>query len=50
MEITIDMIKELREKTGCGIMDCRSALQSSNGDFEKALEELREKGLKKAAL
>ena len=48
MEITIDMIKELREKTGCGIMDCRSALQSSNGDFEKALEELREKGLKKA--
>ena len=45
MEITIDMIKELREKTGCGIMDCRSALQSSNGDFEKAVEELREKGL-----
>ena len=48
MEITIDMIKELREKTGCGIMDCRSALQNANGDFEKALEELREKGLKKA--
>ena len=48
MEITIDMIKELREKTGCGIMDCRTALQNSNGDFEKALEELREKGLKKA--
>ena len=43
MEITIDMIKELREKTGCGIMDCRSALQNANGDFEKALEELREK-------
>jgi len=48
MEITIDMIKELREKTGCGIMDCRSALQNANGDFDKALEELREKGLKKA--
>ncbi|HOF29077.1 MAG TPA: translation elongation factor Ts, partial [Anaerolineaceae bacterium] len=48
MEITIDMIKQLREKTGCGIMDCRSALQNTSGDFEKALEELREKGLKKA--
>jgi len=48
MEITIDMIKELREKTGCGIMDCRSALQNSQGDLDKAVEELREKGLKKA--
>ncbi|MCK9247302.1 MAG: translation elongation factor Ts [Anaerolineaceae bacterium] len=48
MEITIDMIKELREKTGCGIMDCRSALQNANGNIDAAIEELREKGLKKA--
>ena len=48
MEITIDMIKELREKTGCGIMDCRSALQNAKGDMDSAMEELREKGLKKA--
>lgn len=48
MEVTIEMIKELREKTGCGIMDCRTALQNSNGDLEAAIEELREKGLKKA--
>ena len=48
MEITIDMIKELREKTGCGIRDCRSALQSANGNIDAAIEELREKGLKKA--
>jgi elongation factor Ts len=48
MEITIDMIKELREKTGCGIMDCRTALENANGNMEAALEELREKGLKTA--
>lgn len=48
MEITIEMIKALREKTGCGIMDCRTALQNSSGDFDKAVEELREKGLKTA--
>jgi elongation factor Ts len=48
MEITIEMIKELREKTGCGIMDCRTALRASNGDMDGAIEELREKGLKKA--
>jgi len=49
MKITTDMIKSLRESTGCGIMDCRSALQSAEGDFDKATEILREKGLKKAA-
>jgi len=49
MKITTDMIKSLRESTGCGIMDCRSALQSAEGDFNKATEILREKGLKKAA-
>jgi len=48
MEVTIEMIKELREKTGCGIMDCRTALQNSNGNLDAAIEELREKGLKKA--
>jgi elongation factor Ts len=48
MQITIDMIKELREKTGCGIMDCRTALEKANGNMEAALEELREKGLKTA--
>ncbi|MGV7976965.1 MAG: translation elongation factor Ts [Anaerolineaceae bacterium] len=48
MQITIDMIKELREKSGCGIMDCRSALEKSNGDMEQAMMELREKGLKTA--
>ena len=48
MEVTIEMIKELREKTGCGIMDCRTALQNSNCNLDAAIEELREKGLKKA--
>jgi elongation factor Ts len=48
MEITIDMIKELREKSGVGIMDVKNALRNANGDMEKALAELREKGLKKA--
>lgn len=48
MEITIDMIKELREKTGCGIMDCKNALKNANGNFDAALEELRAKGLQKA--
>ena len=45
MEIPIDKIKELREKSGAGIMDCRSALIGCGGDIEKALEVLREKGL-----
>lgn len=49
MQITIDMIKDLREKTGCGIMDCRNALEKADGDVDKALAELREKGLKTAA-
>ena len=48
MEITLAMIKALREKTGCGIMDCRMALEHANGNMEAALEELREKGLKTA--
>lgn len=48
MEITTQMIKELREKSGAGIMDCRSALVSNEGDMEKALDYLKEKGLLKA--
>ena len=49
MEITTEMIKELREATGCGILDCRSALRDAEGDFQKASDILREKGLAKAA-
>lgn len=45
MAISIDQIKELREATGVGILDCRAALEDANGDFDKALEALREKGL-----
>ena len=43
--ITVDQIKALREETGVGILDCRKALEDANGDFDKALEALREKGL-----
>lgn len=49
MAITTDMIKELREATGAGILDCRKALEQSNGDVKKALDHLREKGLAMAA-
>ena len=45
MAITVDQIKALREETGVGILDCRKALEDTNGDFDKALEALREKGL-----
>lgn len=47
--ITTDMIKKLREATSAGILDCRKALEASNGDFDKALDFLREKGLATAA-
>jgi len=43
--ITPAMVKELRETTGCGMMDCKKALSEANGDMEKAIEILREKGL-----
>ncbi len=43
--VTTEDIKKLREATGAGILDCRSALQDSGGDFEKAVDFLREKGL-----
>ena len=45
MAFTAKDVKELRERTGCGMMDCKKALTESNGDFEKAIEYLREKGL-----
>lgn len=44
MEITVDMIKDLREKTGVGIMDCKKALTEANGDVEAAKKALRERG------
>ncbi|HHN67394.1 MAG TPA: elongation factor Ts [Thermopetrobacter sp.] len=47
--ITASMVKELREKTGAGMMDCKQALQENGGDMEKAVDWLRAKGLSKAA-
>ena len=48
MEIAADLVKELRVKTGAGIMDCKEALKASNGSFDKAVDFLREKGLSAA--
>ena len=47
MDITAEHVKKLREKTGVGLMDCKEALKHSDGDTEKAVEYLREKGLAK---
>ena len=44
MEITADMVKDLRERTGIGVMECKAALAESQGDVEKAIEILRKKG------
>lgn len=49
MEITTAMVKELREATGAGVLDCRKALEATGGDFEAAVAYLREKGLAEAA-
>ncbi len=49
MAITAQMVKELREKTGAGMMDCKKALTETDGDMEKAIDCLREKGIAKAA-
>ena len=49
MAVTAAMVKELREMTGAGMMDCKKALVEADGDMEKAVEILREKGLSKAA-
>jgi elongation factor Ts len=45
LEISAAVVKELREKTGVGMMDCKAALKESNGDIEKAIEYLRKKGI-----
>jgi elongation factor Ts len=47
--ITAALVKELREKTGAGMMDCKNALSETNGDIEAAVDWLRKKGLAKAA-
>ncbi|MDR1101147.1 MAG: translation elongation factor Ts [Clostridiales bacterium] len=47
--VSAQSVKDLRQQTGCGMMDCKQALSEANGDFEKARDILREKGLAKAA-
>lgn len=49
MEITTQMVKDLRQLTGAGVLDCRKALEAAGGDFERAAEILRAKGLAAAA-
>ncbi len=49
MQISAKMVKELRDKTGAGMMDCKKALSEADGDIEKAVKVLREKGIAKAA-
>ncbi|WP_010172541.1 translation elongation factor Ts [Bacillus coahuilensis] len=49
MAVTAQMVKELREKTGAGMMDCKKALTETNGDMDQAIDFLREKGIAKAA-
>ncbi|MGI6150696.1 MAG: translation elongation factor Ts [Christensenellales bacterium] len=49
MQITASAVKELREMTGCGMMDCKNALVACEGNIDKAVDWLREKGLAKAA-
>lgn len=49
MNISASMVKDLRERTGAGMMDCKKALVESNGDMDKAIDYLREKGISKAA-
>jgi elongation factor Ts len=48
LDITSAMVKELRVKTGAGMMDCKEALTAENGDFEKAIDHLRKKGMSAA--
>jgi len=50
MEITASIVNELRQKTGAGLMDCKKALTETGGDMEKAIDFLRKKGAKVAAL
>ena len=49
VEINAKMVKELRDRTGCGMMDCKRTLVETEGDVDKAIENLRKKGLAKAA-
>jgi elongation factor Ts len=49
LKITTEMVKELREEAGAGVLDCKKALQETNGDFDRAVEYLRQKGLAAAA-
>ncbi len=49
MEISAKVVKELRDKTGAGFMDCKKALQEANGDIEKAIDILKKRGIAKAA-
>lgn len=49
MAITAKLVKELREKTGAGMMDCKKALEATDGDIDKAIDFLREKGMASAA-
>ena len=49
MEVTASMVKDLREQTGAGMMDCKKALSETNGDMEEAVNWLREKGIAKSA-
>jgi elongation factor Ts len=48
-KITMDMIKELRERTSAGVVDCKTVLSETDGDIEKAVEELQKRGIAKAA-
>ena len=47
--ITASMVNDLRQKTGCGMMECKKALTEANGDVDEAIKLLREKGLAVAA-
>ena len=49
MSSITELIKELREKTGAGFLDCKKSLENNNNDIEKSIEELRKKGLAKAS-
>jgi len=49
LEITVEMVKELRETTGAGVLDCHQTLKTYDGDMEKAVDHLREKGLEEAS-
>lgn len=49
MNVTSEQVKDLRHRTGCGMMDCKKALEETNGDADKAADLLRKKGLAKAA-